>query len=76
MYVRNQRLKAPQVERTGSNLGDMGRDSSARRPLVAGGDSFGRYLFVGPEATGKACGVPVAMLQGHSWAPNPPTGSW
>jgi hypothetical protein len=27
------------------------------------------------EATGKAGGVPVAMLQGHSWAPRPSNGS-
>ena len=26
------------------------------------------------EATGKACGVPVARLQGKSWAPTPSTG--
>ena len=26
---------------------------------------------VGREATGKACGVLVAMLQGKSWAPHP-----
>jgi hypothetical protein len=30
--------------------------------------------IAGGEATGKACGVPVARLQGHSWAPIPPTG--
>jgi hypothetical protein len=27
-----------------------------------------------PEATVKACGVTVAMSQGHSWAPHLPTG--
>ena len=30
---------------------------------------------VDQEATGKACGVPVARLQGKSWAPSPPTGT-
>ena len=29
----------------------------------------------GREATPKACGVGVAMLQGHSWAPTPSKGS-
>src|SRR4051794_30308550 len=29
----------------------------------------------GREATVKACGVAVAMLQGHSWAPTPSNGS-
>jgi hypothetical protein len=76
VYVRNQRLKASQSNRTGSNLGDVGRDSSARCLLCAGGDSFGRSFLAGPEAAPNVCGVGVAMLQGHSWAPNPLTGSW
>ena len=40
------------------------------------GDSLVGVLVAGPEATVNACGVAVAMLQGHSWAPNPSTGSW
>jgi hypothetical protein len=30
--------------------------------------------FAGREATAKCCGVAVAMLQGHSWAPIPSNG--
>jgi hypothetical protein len=60
---------------TGSNLADMGRsavhvlcDVEGATPMLV--DSAGQ------EATTKACGVVVAMLQGHSWAPHPITGSW
>jgi hypothetical protein len=31
--------------------------------------------FATKEATGKACGVPVARLPGKSWAPPLPTGT-
>ena len=51
--------------------GGYGPDSSARldnRRLRS------RLFFVGKEATGKVCGVPVARLQGNSWAPTPSIG--
>ena len=35
------------------------------------GELLGRLMSLGREATVKACGVVVARLQGHSWAPNP-----
>ena len=67
MYARNQcqtSLKRP----TSSNLTDRG--------WVAVRTGTGVVLetpapvdVAGREATGKACGVAVAIPQGHSWAP-------
>lgn len=34
----------------------------------------GRLRSLTSEATVKACGVAVAISQGHSWAPHPSTG--
>ena len=73
VYVRNQRLNAPQeshqLESGGYGLGSSahlrGNVRGTPRPV----DVAGR------EATVKACGVVVAMLQGHSWAPTPSSGS-
>jgi hypothetical protein len=49
------------------NRGDVGRDRSAPGPLWRDATpSVGH--FHRPEATLNACGVGVAMLQGHSWA--------
>ena len=42
---------------------------------VAGRGTPGPGDVAGREATVKACGVAVAMLQGHSWAPTPSNGS-
>jgi hypothetical protein len=67
--VRNQHLKASKVNATSSNLADLGWVATRihalawRTPWLV--DIAGR------EATVKDCGVVVAMLQGHSWAPNP-----
>jgi hypothetical protein len=75
VYVRNQRLNAPQDETTSSNLVDQGwvaartGRASARRGTSWSGDVADR------EATVKICGVAVARLQGHSWAPTPSKGS-
>ena len=33
-------------------------------------------ILAGLEAMGKGCGVPMAKLQGNSWAPIPSSGSW
>ena len=63
----------PLKARTGSNLVDAGRTAAHARvrsvratpkPLSRGGG----------EVTAKACGVPVTMLQGKSWAPHPSIG--
>jgi hypothetical protein len=74
VYVRNQRLKAPQsthqLESGGSGLG-----CNAQPGGVAVGRTPGSGEVAGREATVKVCGVAVAMLQGHSWVPIPPNGS-
>jgi hypothetical protein len=70
VYVRNQRVK-PLKGGTGSNLVDMGRaavhvrDDRATPKLVDRANQ---------EAMENDCGVPMAMLQGQSWAPTPSTG--
>lgn len=75
--MRNQRLKASQ----GSlrlEPGGSGPVSSAHPHLV-----FPRRVrgtpwlgdVAGREAVVNACGVAAAMLQGHSWAPTPSSGS-
>ena len=71
-YVRNQRLNAPQDETTSSNLTDLGW--VATRTLLGKG-TLGPVDVAGREATLNACGVGVARLQGHSWAPTPLKGS-
>jgi hypothetical protein len=66
---RNQWLN-PLKSRTGSNLVDMGRTATHVR-MWATPKPVNR---AGGEALGKACGVPMAMLQGKSWAPHPSNG--
>jgi hypothetical protein len=67
--VRNQRCKAPQ----GKNRlqpGGYGPGGGARpRPRA----TLMPVVNAGQEATGKACGVPVARPLGHSWPPPPST---
>ena len=63
-------LKPP----TASNLVDMGRGAAHTEPI--GKVTPGLITDLGQEATGNACGVPVAMLQGKSWAPILLTGAW
>jgi len=72
-YVRNQRQKAPQ-ETLQLKPGRSGLGSSAHPHRTA--RRTPRPVDVaGLEATVNACGVTVAMLQGHSWTPNPSSGS-
>jgi hypothetical protein len=65
----------PLKRETGSNLVDVGRvavhaeQTESEATLVPDTQA-------GQEAMGKACGVPMAMLQGKSWAPILPTGTW
>src|SRR5680860_608341 len=67
----NQRVKASQAKTTSSNLTDLGW--VAARTHMSG--ELPRLVNVaGREATLKVCGVGVAMLQGHSWAPHPTNG--
>jgi hypothetical protein len=54
---------------TGSNLADVGRVRCFLAGQVDGGDLLGWFYLLVWEATGKVCGVPVAMLLGQSRAP-------
>jgi hypothetical protein len=72
-YVRNQRLNAPQ-ETQRLEPGGSGPHSSAYSHRVVRATSWpGDVAY--REATVKVCGVAVAKLQGHSWAPTPSKGS-
>ena len=72
--MRNQRLNASQesqqLESGGSGLRSNAylHDGDVVRGTSGPGHVAGR------EATVNACGVAVAMLQGHSWAPTPLNG--
>ena len=72
--MRNQCLKVPQsshqLEPDGSGLG------CDAYLLMLGGELLGRLRVVGSEAMLNACGVGVAMSQGHSWTPHLLNGSW
>ena len=72
--MRNQRLNAPQGM---SQLkpGGSGLVSNAHPRGDAVRGTLGPVDVAGREATVNACGVAVAMLQGHSWAPTPSNGS-
>lgn len=71
--MRNQRLNAPQ-ETHQLEPGGSGLESSAHpHGDVRGTPGLGEVA--GREAMVKVCGVTVAMLQGHSWAPTPSNGS-
>ena len=74
VYVRNQRLKAPQELTHQPESGGYGLGRSAH-PHTRGLRGTPRLGDVaGREAMVKACGVAVAMLQGHSWVPIPSNG--
>ena len=69
----NQCSKASQERTTSSNLTDLGWVATRTRTWCG---KLPRSVDVaGREATPKVCGVSVAKLQGHSWAPNPLNGS-
>lgn len=82
--MRNHRLKASQethhLEPGGCGVGcsahprDDDADALGHRRVVGRGTSLPGDV-AGGEATVKACGVAVAMLQGHRWAPTPSKGS-
>ena len=67
----NQRLNAPQVRPTSSKSGGSGLVSNAHPHGVAVRGTPWLGDVAGREATVNACGVVVAKLQGHSWAPTP-----
>ena len=72
--MRNQRLNAPQ-ETHQLEPGGSGLESSAyaHDVIVVWGTSGSGHV-ADREATVNGCGVAVAMLQGHSWAPIPSNG--
>ena len=63
----------PSSQSTSSNLMDMGW--VAARIGASAPRTLRPIKVVGQEAMVNACGVVVAMLQGHSWAPTPSSGS-
>ncbi len=71
----NQRLN-PLKRGTGSNLVDVGRIAVHAVCEGCGRRLRSRFSAVGGEATRKACGVLVAMLQGKSWAPTLTNDTW
>jgi len=72
VYESRNQWSNPLKSRTGSNLVDMGRDAAhvrvEARPTLSPVDRAGQ------EAMEKVCGVPMARLQGKSWAPHPSNG--
>jgi len=69
----NQCSKASQAQTTSSNLADLGWVATRTRTVC--GELLRSVNVADREATLKDCGVGVARLQGHSWAPNPSNGS-
>ncbi len=72
VYESRNQWSNPLKARTGSNLVDMGRNAAHVR--VEARPTPSPVNRAGQEATAKVCGVPVAMLQGKSWAPHPSNG--
>ena len=83
--MRNQCLNAPQVHPPAPNLADMGwvaprthlaevTASGAAGCSCPGGELADRRMSSVREAMVKACGVAMAMVQGHSWIPIPSNG--
>lgn len=67
----NQCENASQVNPTSSNLTDLGWVATRTHTT---GELLRPVDVAGREATPKVCGVGVARLQGHSWAPHPSNG--
>ena len=83
--MRNQCLNAPQAHPPAPNLADMGWvaprthlaeviTSGAAGCGCPGGELTDRRMSSVREAMVKACGVIMAMVQGHSWMPIPANG--
>ena len=66
--MRNQRLKAPQVTQR-LEPGGLGPRSNAHSHSTVVGGTLWLVNVADREAMVNACGVAVAMLQGHSWTP-------
>ena len=72
VYESRNQWSNPLKARTGSNLVDMGR--AAAHVRVEARMTPSSMNRVGKEAMEKNCGVPMARLQGKSWAPHPSNG--
>jgi len=76
--VRNHRFNASQethhLESGGSGVDSSAHPAGGSNSVVGGGTSW-LVEVAGGEATVKGCGVAVAMLQEHRWAPTPSKGS-
>ena len=72
VYVSRNQWSNPLKSRTGSNLVDTGRAAAHVRAEVR--TTPKSVNWADHEAMGKVCGVPMAMLQGKSWAPHPSNG--
>jgi hypothetical protein len=72
VYESRNQWSNPLKSRTGCNLVDMGRDAAHVR--VEARKTPPSVNWAGTEAMEKVCGVPMAMLQGKSWAPHPSNG--
>jgi hypothetical protein len=72
VYESRNQWSNPLKARTDSNLVDMGRNAAHIR--VKAWTTPSSMNRVGTEVMGKACGVPMTMLQGKSWAPRPSNG--
>lgn len=66
----NQWVNASQERTTSSNLTDRGWVAARTSTTSLVGGTSVSINVVDQEATVKACGVAVAKLQGHSWAPH------
>ena len=73
VYVRNQRQKAPQDSHQ-LEPDRLGLGCNAHLTGLAGRETLWSVKVADREATVKDCGVAVARLQGHSWAPTPSKG--
>jgi hypothetical protein len=72
VYVSRNQWSNPLKARTGSNLVDMGR--AAVHIQQEAWMTPTSVNWAGKEAMEKNCGVPMARLQGKSWAPHPSNG--
>ena len=72
VYVSRNQWSIPPRPEPAPNLVDMSRDAAH---ISGGGMTTPSSMnWIGKEAIEKNCGVPMAMLQGKSWAPHPSNG--
>ena len=75
--MRNQCLNAPQANPPAHNLADTGWVAPRTRLVPmwgSGGELPDRRMSSVRKAMVKACGIAMAMVQGHNWVPIPSNG--